>query len=438
MTQSVCPVCLRTLEAERRAENGDTYLYKTCPAHGAFKTLIWRGAYDAWGETRPAAAPVNPAHAQQMGCPYDCGLCPAHAQRTCCVLLEVTQRCNLGCPVCFAGAGAGADMPMEEIEACFDGMLSMGGPFNIQLSGGEPTVRDDLDAIIGMGKEKGLPFFQLNTNGIRIAAAPEYIQRLADAGLDCVFLQFDGMNEKSYERLRKKALLQTKLQAVENCAKAGVGVVLVPTVAAGVNDDQVGAILEYALANMPVVRGVHFQPMSRFGRCDVDAPRYTLPDLLADIQTQTGGRMQASDFTGGNAEDAHCSFSANFLQNEDGSLQRLGQSACGCGTDGASCCGGAPADASARSRKFVARRWAGAKRAARDPKDAFDVFLDKLETKTLAVSAMAFMDAWTLDIERLKRCYIHVVRMKNGRVELIPFCAYNLSAIDGTTLYRGK
>ncbi|MDO5111161.1 MAG: radical SAM protein [Clostridia bacterium] len=430
MTQSVCPVCLRVLQAQRRMENGDTYLYKTCPEHGAFKTLIWQGDYAAWGEEHPAVAPVRPARGEDKGCPYDCGLCPAHAQRTCCVLLEVTQRCNLGCPVCFAKAGQGADMPMEDITACFDGMMEMGGPFNIQLSGGEPTVRDDLAKIIRIGKEKGFSFFQLNTNGIRIAEDAAYIRSLADAGLNCVFLQFDGMNEHSYEILRGKALLQTKLAAIEHCEKAGVGVVLVPTVAAGVNDDQVGAILEYALSRMPAVRGVHFQPMSRFGRCEVDAARYTLPKLLCDIETQTQGRMRAVDFAPGNAEDAHCSFSANFMQNEDGSLKRCG-AGCGCGTS---------ADASARSRKFVAKRWSGARRV-REPKaqpDVFDAFLDKLENQTLAVSAMAFMDAWTLDIERLKRCYINVVRRKEGKVELIPFCAYNLSAADGRTLYRGR
>ncbi|MDD4076320.1 MAG: radical SAM protein [Eubacteriales bacterium] len=432
MTQSVCPVCLRVLDAERRVENGGTYLCKTCPEHGAFKTLVWAGDYAAWGSARAAVAPVNPAHAAAKGCPYDCGLCTAHEQRSCCVLLEVTQRCDLGCPVCFAKAGGGTDMPINEIEACFDGMLAMGGPFNIQLSGGEPTMRDDLEAIIRLGKGKGFSFFQLNTNGIRIARDASYIQRLADAGLNCVFLQFDGMNERAYEILRGKPLLQEKLNAVENCAKAGVGVVLVPTVAAGVNDDQVGAILEFACAHMPAIRGVHFQPMSRFGRCEVDAGRYTLPQLLADIEKQTGGRMKAADFTPGNAEDPHCSFSANFMQNEDGSLQRCG--------DGGCCCG-APTDASARARKFVAKRWSGARRTPRDPEkkqDVFDAFLDKLENQTLAVSAMAFMDAWTLDIERLKHCYINVVRYKGGKVELIPFCAYNLSAADGTTLYRGR
>lgn len=440
-TQSVCPVCLRVLPARRVVEAGKTYLYKSCPEHGDFRTMVFAGEYDDWGGAHQDVPPVHPARGILRGCPYDCGLCPEHRQRSCCVLLEVTARCSLRCPVCFASADTtGQDMPLADIRRCFEELLHCGGPFNIQLSGGEPTERDDLDEIIRMGKALGYPFFQLNTNGVRIATEPGYVEGLVAAGLDCVFLQFDGVTDAPYTALRGKPLWALKQRAVEACEKAGVGVVLVPTLARGINTQEAGAILDYALAHMPAVRGVHFQPMSRFGRCEVEAARYTLPELLADIQAQTGGRMRSADFSPGNAEDAHCSFSANYTRAADGSLQAWGRS-CGCGTQ--TCCEREDkTDASARARKFVAARWSARRAADRDGRDipgaaSLDAFLDKMEKQTLAVSAMAFMDAWTLDLERLRACYIHVARLGEKGVELIPFCAYNLTAEDGTALYRG-
>ena len=170
------------------------------------------------------------------GCPYDCGICADHKQNTCCVLLEVTERCNLKCPICFASANEASfslDPSLTEIGNWYDMLMDKGGPFNIQLSGGEPTMRDDLDQIIILGREKGFTFFQLNTNGIRIAQDETYLQSLVNAGLSTVFLQFDGFKDSTYEHLRGMSLLSIKKQAIENCKKENIGVVLVPTVKKG-------------------------------------------------------------------------------------------------------------------------------------------------------------------------------------------------------------
>lgn len=137
---------------------------------------------------------------------------------------------------------------------------------NIQLSGGEPTVRDDLPDIIRLGREKGFTYFQLNTNGLRLAREPGYAQKLKQAGLNCVFLQFDGVTNGPYQALRGAPLLEEKKRAIQSCAAARLGVVLVPVVAPGINLDQLGAILDFALEWLPVVRGVHFQPITYFGR----------------------------------------------------------------------------------------------------------------------------------------------------------------------------
>ena len=175
-TMSVCPVCLMKIPAEKTVgADGNIYLEKKCWEHGSFRTLIWEGDLDSYinwakNDSNTAVTPVR-AREVEKGCPYDCGLCQNHERDGCCVLLELTNRCNLRCPVCFASAGEQAphDLSLEEIGKQYDLLMERGGPFNIQLSGGEPTMRDDLDGIIALGREKGFTFFQLNTNGLRIA-----------------------------------------------------------------------------------------------------------------------------------------------------------------------------------------------------------------------------------------------------------------------------
>jgi len=144
------------------------YLVKECNAHGKFQTLIWEGNaadYLSWGrENLSAETPVNPK-VKEKSCPDNCGLCEEHERKGCCMILEVTKRCNMHCPVCFASAGEErekGDIPICEIEKQYDFLMAHGGPFNIQLSGGEPTMRDDLPEIIHMGREKGFTFLGFN------------------------------------------------------------------------------------------------------------------------------------------------------------------------------------------------------------------------------------------------------------------------------------
>lgn len=450
-TVSVCPVCLKRIPADIVACGDEVYMEKCCQEHGQFDTLIWKGKpdYESWQSPKLPSEPINALTEQREGCPYDCGLCPQHRQHSCCVLMEITNRCNLNCPVCFARAGEGEavrEPALKEIEVWYDTMLACGGPFNIQLSGGEPSMREDLPDIIRLGREKGFSFFQLNTNGLRLAREAAYALELKRAGLGCVFLQFDGLRRATYEKLRGRNLLELKKQAIQNCKQAGLGVVLVPVIAKGINDNEVGDILQFAWEQMPAVRGVHFQPMSFFGRYETGAEvqRFTLPELLQAIEQQTKGRMRMQDFKPAGAENAYCSFSGNFMKQEDGSV-RPWQDTGGCG------CGVPPdeipeaAAAAKRAQAFVAKRWAAGgcevetESCCGNQKgydiSSLDRFLERLDTYSLAVSAMAFMDVWNLDLDRLKDCYIHVVSQKE-KVGLVPFCAYNLTAVDGTPLYR--
>jgi 7,8-dihydro-6-hydroxymethylpterin dimethyltransferase len=442
-TESVCPECLKRIPAERIFRGQDVYLRKTCPEHGLFETVIWRGApqYATWDKPKIPVYPENPFTPLDRGCPYDCGLCPEHRQQPCCVLVEVTQRCDLGCPLCFAEAGDNqtVDPSIMTIKNWFHKLMAAGGPFNIQLSGGEPCMRDDLAEIIALGRSLGFTFFQVNTNGLRIAKEPGYLERLKAAGLSTVYLQFDGTQGVIYKHLRGRNLLEQKIAAIERCAEVKVGVVLVPTVVPDVNSADIGNILQFALKYHPVVRGVHFQPISYFGRYPhppQDCDRITLPEIIRLLEEQSGGLVRAQSFKPSSGENSRCSFHGNFVVMPDGSLKPLTHH------EPKGCCS-APVKAEQgrkKAQEFVSRVWAAPK-TEEPPRNnslslgEWDTFLTRARTHIIAISGMAFQDAWTMDLERLHECYILTVA-PDGR--LIPFCAYNLTNRDGKSLYRER
>ncbi len=437
-TISLCPYCLKKIDAEYVERDDKIYMEKRCEEHGDFSVMVWKGI-ESWNKWHGPIANVtikNPHTKIQRGCPYDCGICEDHRQMTCCVLMEVTSRCNLNCPVCFASSGSSCDKEdpnLSKIEYWYDMLMEHGGPFNIQLSGGEPTLRDDLKDIISLGKEKGFTFFQLNTNGIRIAEDKDYLASLVLAGLNTVFLQFDGLKDKSYIDLRGKDILKYKIKAIENCKELKIGVVLTPTIKKGVNDDEIGDILKFAMKNIPYVRGVNFQPMSFFGRykdTPNDEDRFTIPEVLSNIESQTEGKFKMSDFSSGRAEHPFCSFHGDYYI-KDGKPMHVKSSNSGC------------CSTSKNARDVVADKWSLHNESenlvslnkVKYRATSLDDFLKKRNLSRFSVSGMAFQDVWNLDLERLKRCYIHEIS-EDGR--LIPFCSYNLTSIDGKALYRGN
>jgi len=436
-TQSLCPVCLERIPAKRVKYGEQVYLEKSCPRHGDYQTIIWNGLpdYESWDTVKQPTSNINCLTKVEEGCPYDCGICPNHRQKTCCVLLEITNKCNLLCPVCFASMQEDAkpDPSLEEIGAWYDTLMHCGGPFNIQLSGGEPSLRDDIDKIMRLGREKGFSFFQLNTNGLRLAQDMNYVKLLKDEGLNCVFLQFDAMSDEPYLKLRGRSLLKDKLQAIENCIKANLGIVLVPTIAPGINENEIGAIIDFAIENLPYIRGVHFQPISYFGRYgQKPEERLTIPDILRAIETQINRKIKAEDFRPGTAENSYCSFNASFILQADNTLKVLPKTqSCSCS------CSEAPEE-SKKAREYVAQQWSSAPESSccisrcEEPK-SLDEFLERKARYTLAISGMAFQDVWNVDLKRLQECYIHVMSPDK---RIIPFCAYNLTGMDGAPLYR--
>jgi len=440
-TRGLCPQCLRVLPAWLVWEGERVFLEKHCPVHGLSKTVIWRGppVLESWRRGKIPTTPVSPYNGGTRGCPWDCGLCGRHRQRSCTVLVEITQRCNLRCPVCFADAGSEreTDPDIAALTKCLDQGFAQSGPVPVQLSGGEPTMRDDLPAIITLARRTGFPHVQLNTNGLRLAREPGYAQALKDAGLSWVFLQFDGIDDTVFTRLRGQPLLAEKLAAIQACARAQLGVVLVPTVVPGINELHLGGLIRLAARHTPTVRGVHFQPISYFGRYPDppgDGQRITLPEIIDGLESQTSGQIQADHFRPPGCEHERCSFHGNFLVRDDGSLQPLGPPR--------SCCGPEIITAEEGARTavaVVARQWSapgGTQQENPSQENAdhgsLDAFLQRAR-HTLAITGMAFQDAWTLDLERLQGCCIHVAA-PDGR--LVPFCAWNLTDGNGDSPHR--
>ena len=329
-TESVCPVCLKKISATRLHRGDEVFLVKKCDDHGIFDTIIWRGnpSMKEWQRPKTPAHPALFYGNVERGCPFDCGLCEEHQQIPCSVLLEVTDRCNLHCAVCFADSGhqKSEDVSLEKIQWLLERAIAAAGPSNLQLSGGEPTLRNDLPEIVKIARQIGYSFIQINTNGLRLASDRDYVSRLQDAGLSSVFLQFDGVDDEIYLTLRGRALLDLKLQAVTNCGAAGIGVVLVPTLVRGVNTEAVGDIVRQGLRMAPTVRGIHFQPVSYFGRFPGEGSnerRFTLPELMRALEDQTAGLLKLTDFSPPGCEHAHCSFHATYMNSADGKLRPL-------------------------------------------------------------------------------------------------------------------
>ena len=457
-TESLCPICFRQIAARKETRGADVVMVKDCPAHGSFEVLLWRGAPEmaSWNRPKePVLPPVCYADVHR-GCPYDCGLCSDHRQLPCSVVLEITHLCNLQCPVCFSDAGSRdlEDPDLEQIEFWYRQAYAVAGPCSIQLSGGEPTLRDDLPAIIRIGKQLGFSFIQLNTNGVRLASNSGYAQNLKDAGLTTVYLQFDGVDDNVYRTLRGKPLLGEKLLAIEHCGQAGLGVVLVPTLVPGVNTDAIGAIVKLGVNLAPVVRGIHFQPVSYFGRYPgaADHPRMTLPEVMRALEAQTEGNVRVSDFAPPGCEHSLCSFHSTYIRQANGRLKLI------TGKANDAYCSPRKSAGAGRTIDLVSKRWAlqplqkpqedsdrgvekqsgaGCNCGCTVPEKPLDLdtFLEAARNRSFTISAMAFQDAWNIDLERLKSCCISVVA-PDGR--LVPFCAYNMTSAQGESLYRKR
>lgn len=300
-TRSLCSVCGEPVDAKVAIRSGSAYLLKRCPEHGEHVEMFEEDA-SYLREKIKFLKPGNrlkPDTPVKGGCPFDCGLCPSHEQHTCIGLVEVTQDCDLGCPVCYADAGSGRHLTVPQVEAMMDFYKAREGgkPEILQISGGEPTSHPEIEAILRSAKCRGFKYVMLNTNGLRIADDPAFAEFLATLtpGFE-VYLQFDGTRDKAYSTLRGRKLLDVKKAAIRNLQAAGVPMTLVATIARDVNDDQIGDIIRFGMET-DFIRGVNFQPVAFFGRGrrrEV-ANRVTLSGIRREIERQTDGLITKDD-----------------------------------------------------------------------------------------------------------------------------------------------
>ena len=303
LTQSLCPECLEVVQAKIVSRDGRVWFHKHCPQHGMRNDFVCSNAdwFDRMEFNVPGREPVRYGVQPDRGCPYDCGLCSQHEQHTCIAVLEITQSCNLTCPMCYAASGpGGAHLTVAQCRQAIDRLVECEGqPEILQLSGGEPTVHPRFLEIFEYACDQPIDLVMVNTNGIRIASDRRLCERLAERKSRChVYLQMDGLEESVDPVLRGRSLLETKLRAVERLGEFGIPTTLVTTLQTDVNLDQIGPLIEFAQRRR-WINGVSFQPATYVGRWVAPVAlerRITFPDVIRQVDRQTAGQFRASDF----------------------------------------------------------------------------------------------------------------------------------------------
>lgn len=420
-TLALCPHCLKELKADVYADaQGTVWMSRECPEHGAIATRVWPDVeHFKWvtGDAFPKVAPQNTIPATQP-CPYGCGTCSRHERRGTLLEIEVTWQCNLHCPVCFMSADDEEHDPtLDEISAMYDVIANaVGTDGAVQLTGGEPTCRRDLPEIIRMGREKGFWGIELNTNGLVISSRAGYLEELRDAGVTGLFLSFDGLTGDVYKATCGADILDVKLRCVERCREAGVQVVLCVTILDGLNDHQLGDILRYAMENSDVVAGLALQPAFTSGRFDSEfVETMNSGDVIFKLAEQSDGLLTPYDIWPLGTSNPLCDTGV-FLVRDDETAEH-------------------PSGFYPATRHMTYEEY----RAGFSPDSPQgSVFLDILAKKGiyvangLSIVLMDYMDAYTMDIQRLRECSM-MVTVPDGRA--IPFCSYHLTDSAGRRVY---
>ena len=294
-TKSLCHHCLALVDTKIVFQDEKVWMLKHCKTHGEIKSMIADDVNyykQLRNYNKQSEMPLKFNTKVHYGCPYDCGLCTDHEQHSCLTIVEVTDRCNLACPTCYANSAPnyGRHRTLEEIEKMFDTVVANEGePDVVQISGGEPTVHPEFFKILDIAKSKPIKHLMLNTNGIRIAKDIKFVETLASYMPDFeIYLQFDSFKPEVLEKLRGEDLTEVRKKAIEHLNQFNISTTLVVTLQKGENDDEIGKIIEYAL-QQKCVRGVTFQPTQVAGRndnYDDFSGRITLTEVRRKIYEQ--------------------------------------------------------------------------------------------------------------------------------------------------------
>ena len=459
-TQSLCPECLALVPAKIIDRGGRVYFRKTCPTHGVREDFVCsdRKWYDQMEFALPAKTPAKFGIEPDKGCPFDCGLCTEHEQHTCVGVLEITSSCNLTCPMCYAGSSPGGKhLSLADCKRQIDRLVEVEGRAEVcQLSGGEPTIHPQLPQIVEYALSREIDYVMINTNGIRFAKDPALVDLVARHKERMeIYFQFDGMHDDVYRALRGEPLLEIKLAALDALQAADIHVTLVATLQGGVNDEQMGPLVEFGLSRSNIT-GISFQPATYSGRHVLPEQlerRITYPDVIAGVARQTRGLFAESDFLplpcahpnchqisiayrqGSTAvpvtrfidAKANLDLLANGIsftrkKSRDLIMQYLGRQAC--------CSGGCGEEV--QGSKFEVQ---GSELPLLSPSSTpANEFFSKVLAQELGaenlfrITITSFLDAYNFDVRRLMKCCTHHV-LPSGHV--IPFCAYNVLYRDG-------
>ncbi|GCE30193.1 hypothetical protein KDA_56770 [Dictyobacter alpinus] len=437
LTRSICPTCRRVIDAHILLRDQKVYMRKRCPDHGVFEGLVYGDAQAYVSSTRfnkPGTVPLAYSTDIVHGCPHDCGLCPDHQQHACLGIIEVNSACNMDCPLCFANAGAGFNLTLEEVEGILDHLVETeGNPEVVQFSGGEPSIHPQIIDMIKAAKARNIRHVMLNTNGKRIADDDEFLRQLGELR-PSIYFQFDGFEAETYRQLRGEPdILPQKLRALDRLAEIGAHVVLVPAVDRLINLHEVGAIVSFGLQH-PAVRGINFQPAFQSGRHGEHDPmqRLTIPDILQALQEQTGDMLTVSDFV-----PVPCCFptcnSVTYILNDGDTvlpMTRLlnvedyldyitNRAVPDISEDIKQALEGLWSSSAVAGSDKAAQQFALSCAACGLP-DGLDV--TAFAKNIFMVMLQDFMDPWTFNQKNLMKCCKEIL-LPDGKQ--IPFCAYN-------------
>jgi uncharacterized radical SAM superfamily Fe-S cluster-containing enzyme len=439
LTRSICPVCRRVIDAHVVIRDNKVYMRKRCPDHGPFEALVY-GDADVYTTSsrfnKPGTIPLEFSTETKNGCPHDCGLCPDHQQHACLGIIEVNSVCDMACPLCFAEAGPGFSLTLEEVEEILDHLVATeGNPEVVQFSGGEPSVHPQIIPMIRAAQQRGIANVMLNTNGKRIAKDDRFLAELAEVRPN-IYFQFDGFDRETYGVIRGEPdILAEKMRALDRLAEIGCTVILVPAIERGVNEHEVGKIVRFGIDH-PAVKGINFQPAFHAGRHGRHDPmqRITNPDILELMETQTEGLFRVSDFvpvpccfpTCNSVTYAYIDENRTItplprVLNVDDYLDYISNRVMpDLGGDIRRALEGLWSSSAVLGSEKVADQFAFSCSACGLPDGGLD--LKALSSSMFMIMLQDFMDPWTFNQKNLMKCCKEIL-LPGGKQ--IPFCAYN-------------
>ncbi len=291
-TRALCSKCLEIVDAKIIFQDDHVFMDKRCPTHGKEKVFISTDIayYKKIRQFMKASEMPHRWNTQtERGCPFDCGLCPDHEQHSCLTVLEITDSCNLSCPICYANSEISDDKhkSLDKIEFMLEQIILNEKQADIvQISGGEPTMHPQFFEILDLAKSKPIRHLMINSNGIKIAEDISFVEKLSTykPAIE-IYLQFDSLKPENLQKIRGKDLSAIRHKAIENLNEFNISTTLVSVVQKGINDDEIGEIIDFA-TQQKSVRGVVFQPVQQEGRTENYNPqkhRLTLSEVRQNI-----------------------------------------------------------------------------------------------------------------------------------------------------------